>query len=215
MGISFPLKSARLMTKQKESSDQGIRKTEQDSAQPIKQKIRWIPNNSGPRKKKGNAIEFGGRVVSWQKYLKTMDPAVPAPKTVKFWIPHQSFTHLHFFHCFEGKLLFDFKIKKKTIKGTNYNFFTKGSELIAKEELRFHRKRTVQGNGKSYWKIEKYSIRIWGNRTIGVEFVPEDGSSNNSSLEFWIPPRVFSSISTSCSSAHPLFRMKTIKDTNL
>jgi len=66
MGISFPLKSARLMTKQKESSDQGIRKTEQDSAQPIKQQIRWIPNNSGPRGKKGNAIEFGERVVSWQ-----------------------------------------------------------------------------------------------------------------------------------------------------
>jgi len=40
------------MTKQKESSDQGIRKTEQDSAQPIKQQIRWIPNNSGPRGKK-------------------------------------------------------------------------------------------------------------------------------------------------------------------
>jgi len=54
------------MTKQKESSDQGIRKTEQDSAQPIKQQIRWIPNNSGPRGKKGNAIEFGERVVSWQ-----------------------------------------------------------------------------------------------------------------------------------------------------
>jgi len=54
------------MTKQKESSAQGIRKTEQDSAQPIKQQIRWIPNNSGPREKKGNAIEFGERVVSWQ-----------------------------------------------------------------------------------------------------------------------------------------------------
>jgi len=66
MGISFPLKSARLMTKQKESSAQGIRKAEQDSAQPIKQQIRWIPNNSGPREKKGNAIEFGERVVSWQ-----------------------------------------------------------------------------------------------------------------------------------------------------
>jgi len=39
-----------------------------------------------PQEKKGNAIEFGGRVVSWQKYLKTMDPAVPAPRTVKLFL---------------------------------------------------------------------------------------------------------------------------------
>ena len=169
-----------------------------------------------PQEKKGQRNRIWGKSGLMAEIPENDGPSSSSTKNSEA-LSHQSCTHLHFFffHCFEGKLLFDFKKKKKTIKGTNYNFFTKGSELIAKEELRFHRKRTVQGNGKSYWKIEKYSIRIWGNSTIGVEFVPEDGSSNNCSLEFWIPPRVFSPISTSCSSAHPLFRMKTIKDTNL
>jgi len=72
------------MTKQKESSDQGIRKTEQDSAQPIKQQIRWIPNNSGPREKKRQRNRIWRKSGLMAEYLKTMDPAVPAPKTVKF-----------------------------------------------------------------------------------------------------------------------------------
>ena len=151
MPIGFPLKSVRLPTKQKESIGQRIRKTEQDSAQPIKQKIRWIPNNSGPRKKKGNAIEFGGRVVSWQKYLKTMDPAVPAPRTVKLFLIRVApiSTSSSSTVSKENYYLISRK-RRKPLKVRIIIFFTKGSELIAKEELRFHRKRTVQGNGKSY-----------------------------------------------------------------
>jgi hypothetical protein len=83
MGIGFPLKSVRLMTKQKESIGQGIRQTEQDSAQPIKQHIRWIPNNSDPRKKKAAQSNLGEEW-SHGRIPETTDPAVPAPRTVKF-----------------------------------------------------------------------------------------------------------------------------------
>jgi len=106
------------MTKQKESSDQGIRKTEQDSEQPIKQKIRWIPNNSGPRKKKGQRNRIWGKSGLMAEIPENDGPSSSSTKN------SEVLNSTSEFHPSPLLPLF----RRKTIKDTNYNFFTKGSE---------------------------------------------------------------------------------------
>jgi len=106
------------MTKQKESSDQGIRKTEQDSAQPIKQQIRWIPNNSSPRGKKKATQSNLAKEWSHGRIPENDGPSSSSTKN------SEVLNSTSEFHPSPLLPLF----RRKTIKDTNYNFFTKGSE---------------------------------------------------------------------------------------